>query len=318
MPDTTVVPSRFDTIFTWEYAETKPGLLDLYRRAKKEQWNAETDLDWSLDVDPEREYVPDSAISIYGSPVWERLTPREIVQVRRESSAWLVSQFLHGEQGALLATAKLAMSVPWADAKLFTGTQIADEARHVEVYARYLREKVGRRYPINSNLKLLLDQILTDSRWDLTYLGMQILVEGLALAAFGLIYRMTTEPLMKEITRRVMADEARHVAFGVLSLAGVYEEMGAAERADREEFAVEACRLMHNRLMGEEVWQACGFPVDECRDYARTAPVMREFRRLLFSKVMPNLRKLGLITERVGPAYAELGILSYQQQDPSA
>ena len=132
---------------------------------------------------------------------------------------------MHGEQGALLCTAKIVETVPWIDAKYYASTQVMDEARHVEVFAKYLDTKLSGHYPINAHLKMLLDDIIADSRWDMTYLGMQIMVEGLALAAFGFMHQLTTEPLLKQLLRYVMSDEARHVAFGVLSLKEYYDEL---------------------------------------------------------------------------------------------
>ena len=120
-----------------------------------------------------------------------------------------------------MCTAKIVETVPWIDAKYYASTQVMDEARHVEVFAKYLDTKLSGHYPINAHLKMLLDDIVEDSRWDMTYLGMQIMVEGLALAAFGFMHQMTTEPLLKQLLRYVMSDEARHVAFGVLVAAGV-------------------------------------------------------------------------------------------------
>ena len=151
-----------------------------------------------------------------------------------ENLAHRVSQFLHGEQGALLCTARIVETVPWIDAKYYASTQVMDEARHVEVFGRYLDEKIETRYPMNAHLGALIDDVLTDSRWDITYLGMQIMIEGLALAAFGAMYQTTTEPLLQQLIRYVMSDEARHVAFGVLSLQEAYAEhlrAGAARAA---------------------------------------------------------------------------------------
>ena len=175
-----------------------------------------------------------------------------------ESQNWMLSQFMHGEQGALICTAKIVETVPWIDAKYYASTQVMDEARHVEVFAKYLDTKLSGHYPINAHLKMLLDDIVKDSRWDMTYLGMQIMVEGLALAAFGFMHQMTTEPLLKQLLRYVMSDEARHVAFGVLSLKEYYEELTDAEMLERQEFAFEAAVRMRDRFLQQEVWDADG------------------------------------------------------------
>ena len=230
--------------------------------------------------------------------------------------SWQLSQFMHGEQGALLTASQLVGAVPSLDAKYYASTQAMDEARHVEVFSRYLREKLEWEWPINPNLKQLLDLILTDSRWDLKYLGMQIMVEGLAMAAFANLYQIAAEPLVKEVIHYVMRDEARHVAFGVLSLRGHYDEMAASERRDREDFVVEACLLMRDRLVGEEVADAMGFDREEVRRIVLDSPIMQMFRQALFARVVPNVKRLGLLTPRVRGAFEEMQIIQFEHDDP--
>ena len=191
-------------------------------------WNA-NDLPWDIEVDQEkvaRDNQNQNGIGqqmdLDGTP-FEKWGDKEWTQFGIESQNWTLSQFMHGEQGALICTAQIVETVPWIDAKYYAATQVMDEARHVEVFARYLNTKLSGHYPINAHLKMLLDDIVADSRWDMTYLGMQIMVEGLALAAFGFLHQMTTEPLLKQLLRYVMSDEARHVAFGVLSLQEYYD-----------------------------------------------------------------------------------------------
>src|SRR5207244_9987724 len=176
----------------------------------------------------QRRHRPRPMMDLTGTP-FESWGDKEWLDFGVESQNWTLSQFLHGEQGALVCTARIVETVPWIDAKYYAATQVMDEARHVEVFSRYLDEKLSGHYPINAHLQLLLDDIIADSRWDMTYLGMQIMVEGLALAAFGFISQMTTEPLLKALLKNVMADEARHVAFGVLSLQEFYSQLSAAE-----------------------------------------------------------------------------------------
>ena len=227
------VQAEIGTSFTWDYERSRPGLSRLYSKAKGSQWNATTDLDWSIDVDPERVSAdlggsspvgrfghlvdhPDSPVRSFGESEWTT------VGVELQNS--ILSQFLHGEQGALLCTSRIVETVPWIDAKYYASTQVMDEARHVEVFARYLDTKLSGHYPVNAHLKMLLDDIITDSRWDMTYLGMQVMVEGLALAAFTFMREVTDEPLIKALTGLVIRDEARHVAFGVLALKDHYTE----------------------------------------------------------------------------------------------
>jgi hypothetical protein len=259
-------------------------------------------------VDADGPAFPDEFVPIYGSDIWARMTPRERTKLKRDNTVWTLSQFLHGEQGALLATSQLVAAAPDYAAKLFGATQVVDEARHVEVYARYLRDKLEDSFPVSVALKSLLDQVVSDSRWDMKYLGMQIMVEGLAIAAFRVINMMTTEPLIRALTTAVLRDEARHVAFGVVALKDCYVTMAGAELREREDFVIEASRLMRERLLAHDLWLRNDLPLDACIEFAARAPLMTGFRATLFGTIVPNLRRLGLLTPRVRAALDELGV----------
>jgi hypothetical protein len=313
------IPGSFDTVFNWEYDDMRGRLVTLYQKGKQKQWDSETRLDWSIDVQPgSPDNGPDYYIPIYGSPIWERMNDKEKEQLRHHMGAWMNSQFLHGEQGALICTAKIVQSVPDIDSKFYAATQVMDEARHVETYSRYLRTKIEMAYPINKFLKALLDQVIQDSRWDFTYLGMQVMIEGLALAAFALIRDYSTEPLAKAINTYVMQDEARHVAFGRLALRDFYPQITDAERAEREEFVVEASHLMYGRLMAREVWEHLGYDVDEALDYVEHSEIMAQFRRLLFTRIVPIVKDIGLFGPKVKACFESLGVIDFQDLDPEA
>jgi hypothetical protein len=303
--------------YNWAYGADRQRLMRLYENAKRDQWNATSRRDWSIDVDPESELVPDMALGIYGSPIWNTLSNKEIRRLRHEAITWQLCQFLHGEQGALLATAQIVDTVPWYEAKQYGATQVMDEARHVEVYRRFVQEKLEHEYPVNPELKKLLDLILTDSRWDMKFLGMQIMVEGLALAAFGTMRDTTTNPLLRDLTAAVMEDESRHVAFGVLSLREFCQEASDAERAEREDFVYEAAVLMRDRLLNREVWEAMGLDADACVQLTLNSPIMLEFRRRLFAKIVPNVKSLGLLSDRQRGRFATLGILEFEHNTTS-
>jgi hypothetical protein len=233
-----------------------------------------------------------------------------------ERQKWTMSQFMHGEQGALVCTAKIVETVPWIDAKYYAATQVMDEARHVEVFAKYLNEKLSGAYPVNAHLRMLLDDIVLDSRWDMTYLGMQIMVEGLALAAFGFMHQMTTEPLLKQLLRYVMSDEARHVAFGVLSLQEFYGELTTAELRERQEFAFEAAVRMRDRFLQQEVWERMGVPVKEAIQVVNErVPDQKIFQQMLFAKIVPNCKKLGLLDRNdkwLRQRFEEMGVIQFE------
>lgn len=308
-----------EVAYAWDYAERRPELRTLYEKSKDLMWNARTDLDWSTNVDPESELVSDAVNPIFGTPIWKRLDPkREVPLLRRHLASYMLSNFLHGEQGALLATSQIVTSAPTADAKLYAATQVFDEARHVEAYHRYLTEKVGLVYPPSPHLKQLLDTVLTDSRWDFKFLGMQILIEGVALGAFGVIHQTAQEPLIKRITQLIMQDEARHVAFGVMTLRGRYEDMSPSELRDREDFVIDSSRLLRDRFLAQEVWATVGLPQRECEEAAQSSMMMQLFRRLLFSKIVPNVKRLGLLTPRVRKGFEELDVIEYETWEASA
>ena len=321
------VKDNAEAIFTWDYEKgQRPALNRLYEKAKTSQWNGETDLPWEIEVDQEAVVMNnatanstglDNNLDLTGTP-FAHWGDKEWIELGIESQNWTLSQFMHGEQGALLCTAKIVETVPWIDAKYYASTQVMDEARHVEVFAQYLDTKLTGHYPINAHLRMLLDDIINDSRWDMTYLGMQIMVEGLALAAFGFLHMLTEEPLLKQLLRYVMSDEARHVAFGVLSLKEYYEGLTDAEMLERQQFTFEAAVRMRDRFLQQEVWERMGVDV-------RTMVKLQlehegnknddPFQQLLFSKIVPNCKKLGLLDRNDGwlrNKFGEINVIQFE------
>ena len=302
--------------FNWEYDDGSSDLLELYEKGKKQQWDASTRLDWSLELNPDNPMeLKDEAISIYGTDIWNRMTDKERSWLRRELQANSISQFMHGEQGALIATAKIVGTVPDMNAKFYAATQVMDEARHVEAYKRLLHEKFGVAYPINKALQTLLEQTLTDRRWDMTYLGMQVLIEGLALAAFQSIRDKAGNTLAGAVNAYVMQDEARHVSFGRLALREYYPHLSDAERDEREEFAVEALYFMRDRFNQGEVWMRSGLPVDKLMEYAHNSGAMQAFRTRLFTRIVPILKEIGLFGPKVQKALGDMGVMEYAKID---
>jgi hypothetical protein len=313
------IRSEFGSNFRWEYADGRESLVNLYEKGKKLQWNANDRIDWSLDLDPENpQGLPDEQIPIYGSPIWDRLTLPERGNLRRHLQAYQLSQFLHGEQGALLCAAKVVQQVQNMDAKLFAATQVVDEARHVEAYSRLLHDKFELAYPISSTLKSLLNNVLSDSRWDITYLGMQVLVEGLAMAVFASVRDQSKSPLTASVNAYVMQDEARHIAFGRLALRDFYPSLTDKERDEREEFVVDACYMMRDRMVSLDVWQNLGLPVEECVATARKSERLRQFRKRLFIRIVPTIKDIGLWGPRVRRAYADMGVIEYAETNTEA
>ena len=305
-----LVPAATPTNFTWEYDDGRDRLLALYQKGKDKQWDATKRIDWSVEVDPNNPLaMPEEYNPFLGTDIWERMTEDERNAFSRHIGCWMFSQFLHGEQGAMVVSARIVETVPDLDSKFYAATQTMDEARHVETYARFLQEKAELVYPVNGDLAKLLEDALTRNEWDYPYLGMQVLIEGLALAAFGLYRDMTQSPLVQQILAYVMQDEARHVAFGRLALRDYYKELTEAERAEREEFVVEGCWLMRNRFLAREVYETLGMPVEQCLEIADNSPMQQAFRALLFSRIVPCVKDIGLWGDKVQKCYADMGVL---------
>jgi hypothetical protein len=184
------------------------------------------------------------------------------------------------------------------------------------VFHRYLSEKLGKMYPINDNLFVIIDALMTDARWDMKFLGMQIMVEGVALGAFSFLYQSTTEPLLKELLKYVIQDEARHVHYGVLALKEHFaESISAKERDEREDWAYEVALLMRNRFMAFEVYDdwygGTSVTRDQWRQLVTNSPGMLRFRHTMMTRLVPNIRDIGLLTPRIRPYYVKSGMGQY-------
>ncbi len=327
-----VVHDHADRLFLWDYERDRGQLVTLYEKAMGSQWNSVKDLDWSVDVDPERlvaeQESPVLAVArvagtLPGSPLasWGE---REYIQLGLEFFKASLSQFMHGEQGAMMTAAKIVETVPWIDARYYASTQTMDEARHTEVFAKYLRTKLGDAYPMSPFLKAQIWSLLEDSRWDIAYLGMQIVIESLALAAFGDMLRRTNEPLLSKLLRYVMSDEARHVAFGVLTLSEYYASLSEAELLERQEFLVDATLNSRARATTPEVWERLGTTAEQVAPFMVQAAQKTKanpaggFARGFFSKLVPNVRKLGLLDANDGylrRRWGEAGLLEFEFAD---
>ncbi len=315
-PGTWDVPAAGAARFTWEYDDGRDRLLSLYQKGKDKQWDAQKRINWDPEVDTCNAVgLPDEFNPLLGSPIYDKMTLAERDELGRQQSSWLFSQFLHGEQGALTVSARIVESVPDLDSKFYASTQVMDEARHVELFNKFINDKLGLYFPVNQDLARLLEAALSDGRWDLPYLGMQVLIEGLALAAFGVYRDMATNPLVKQLLAYVMQDEARHVAFGRLALRDYYDQLTQAERDEREEFVVEGCYLMRDRFRGQEVYERMGLPVDECVEYTDNSVVYQTYQSLLFSRIVPCVRDIGLWGPKVQKAYEEMGVLDAAKAD---
>ncbi len=312
------VDQAFKAVFDWDYSDSRRDLLSLYDKGKKMQWDAALRIDWSEELTEGNPMgMPEFANPLYGMDLWTKMSAKDRALVEHHRQSWTNSQFLHGEQGALLCASKIVQQVPDLEAKFYAATQVIDEARHVEAY-KSLMEKFQLTYPITKPLQTLLDQVLQDSRWDMTYLGMQVVIEGLALAAFAGIRDYASNPLATQVNAYVMQDEARHVAFGRLSLRAYYPQLTQAERDEREEFLVEACYLMRDRFEAREVWETLDLPVEDIVVHLQESESAKLFRNALFNRIVPVVKDIGLWGDKVRKGYTDMGVMDYVNVDIDA
>jgi len=309
------VSYQLDTLWDFDYEPTHQELEALYETAKKNQWNGSTAIDWSRPVGREGP-VLNVQVAFLGTNFFPSLTEEERREVEIKVSAWRLSQFLHGEQGALLVASQLVNPIPELDCKLYASTQVVDEGRHVEVFERYVK-KLHKIYPVDPLLKGLIDEILASGLWELKLLGMQMLIEGLAIAAFNLMRRQTGDPTLADLLDYVLQDEARHVNFGYFALKRSIPAMEPGKREFLEDFAFKACDAMYGRnertgfRSVKTVWAEMGWDAEEIwRDTISNSQTLKAFNRLLFTEVLiPRLQRLGLMSDRIEPRYREIGLL---------
>ncbi|MCC6336033.1 MAG: hypothetical protein IT380_18845 [Myxococcales bacterium] len=315
---TTQMPVHHQAHFDWNYLRNRPQLARLFDAAKAAQWHPQEDLDWKTSVDPlsdEAPLLPWDFLPVTQLSQFKSATPRQKAEERRGITSWLLSQFLHGEQGALFAACQVTEAVPWLDGKLYGSTQVVDEGRHVEVFHAYLTQKLEKKYEINDNLYVVIDALMSDSRWDMKFLGMQIMIEGLALGAFGMIQQKTREPLLKQLLTYVITDEARHVHYGVLALQEFLAELSEKERKEREDWAFEVSLFLKNRFLAHEFYDEYYGHLMSRGQWDKLvldSEMMRLFRRTMFKRVIPNLKRIGLLSDRIRPKYEALGLLEYE------
>ena len=295
--------------YNWDYKVQDNRIKKLYELGKELEWNVEKDVDWNH---PKPE-IDDEGFEFFNNEwkdhkQYSKLSNAERKQFVRDSQDWTLSQLMHGEQGALLVASQLTSCAPTFNAKLYAASQTFDEARHVEAFNKYLQTRMGRIMPIGKNLKALLDKVLTDPRWDFKFIGMQIIIEGLALAIFNTMKESTQDPVLKRILSLVIRDEARHVTFGVNYLTSFVTTLTPEEKIEREDFCLEACTVMRNRFKQYEVWEKYGFDLDYTDEYVKENAFQGRFQHLLFTRVMPNLKKIGLLPDRLLPKYEQLGV----------
>ncbi|MBI3992554.1 MAG: ferritin-like domain-containing protein [Candidatus Lambdaproteobacteria bacterium] len=311
-----VFDSAETSVFNWDYAVTNPRMRQLYERAKTAQWNT-ADLPWDTAVDLESN-VFDIDPAWASSDWFRKMSRKEQARLSIAYNTNQISQFVHGEHGALLAAAQLVDAVPDIDSKLYAASQTFDEARHVEVFYRYARDKLGAMYDCTQNLFNLMQAITIESRWDFKFLGMQLIIEGLAIAAFANLLTRCNEPLFRSLMQLVLRDEARHVAFGVIALNDYYSRMNEAQRRERQEFVYEACVLMRGRLFSGEAYERMGVNPEQIKETMRQSDEVRDFRANLFSQIVPNMRKVGLLDGWLAERFAEMDVLHFKDYDADA
>jgi P-aminobenzoate N-oxygenase AurF len=314
-----LVQSEFETLYQREYAVLAPDMRRLYENAKRDQWNVSKDIDWAQPVDLEKGIFADGMIDGFGSPLYEKLDDKTKRELNIEFSCWRISQLLHGEEGAMLACSQLVDMVPTNDAKFFQCTQVVDEARHAEVLSRYLMEKCDNRiYPMSKNIKHLFDYLLGQGKWFIKTAGLQLVAETFAVGLFRMLAETSQDPLLKTISKRILLDESRHMGFSVIGLPEMIASLSPADFAELEDFTAEACRLVLRGQFPRPAFEKVGFSekeIDEIQRYrvenAKSNDYIyfrQVFRREMYTQVVSNMKKVGLMSDRTKANLMKLGI----------
>jgi len=300
--------------WTWNYGNEVEELAALYERGKRGQWNAETDIQWDADLPLDEWFLPRENVLLLPTILTMMEADEETCKAAAaDEFAFTMSQLLHGEQAALQICGQLTNACPTMDAKFYAASQVADEARHVEVLSKLLQRKFGTIYPIGGTLKILLDKLLQAPTWKTKTLGMQTLFEGVAVGILDMIQKGSTNPLVSDIIRRVKQDEARHAAFGILTMRRTVKDATEEEMVEMEDFAfaiLEALNANQQLDMLNVLGPKYGLDGHAVVQMAMSLDNWAEINSDLFMHtVVPNLARLGLITERTEEKYRACGIL---------
>jgi hypothetical protein len=324
------VAAALTALYNWNYEPEIDELRTLYANGLERQWIALRDLDWEREIDREAFANTFSlgGIAIQETGFWKNLDPAVRWQMSRRTAGFMLSNFLHGEQGAMMVAAQLVNAVPHMDGKFYAATQTLDEARHVEVFAAYIR-KLDEVRPIAPALKQLLDAVLESPSWMAKAVGMQVVTEGIALYSFRDMRNATKEPLLKDLLTFVARDEARHTGFGVKYLAAVVPALSAQEVREVEDFAFEAARLLVDSRAGlsmrgsvMEIWREAGVDpkaalAEIAKDRDKVIAAIRRSggrRGPVRGFVIPTLRAIGLFSERIRGHFEEMFIANVGEQ----
>jgi len=322
-PHTHTINATVPAVFTHNLEVKDQNMCGLYEKAKRDQWNASRDIEWSQELNPDSGILPDGLIDIYGTKYWERLSSAQRTELNRHFSAWRISQLMYGEEFAMLVCSQLVNILPNIDAKFFMSTQVVDEARHSEVLTRYLLEKVGVTYPLTSSLRNLFGRILEMPQWYLKTVGTQLVAETLAVSLFRMLEQHSQDPLISSICKRILVDESRHMGFGMLSLPDQVGELSEPERREVEDFACEAAAGLLGGQFPREAYEAVGFDTTEIEDIKKMRHEVAQkneyvFFRKFFKKdfhasLWNNLARVGLMSERAIERLGAMGIAAPQQ-----
>lgn len=314
-----VIESPLRTIFEFDYSVRAEDMRSLYEKAKRDQWNASRDIAWDTPEPDDGRVLSDELVDGFGSPLWERLSERDRVELNRRMTAWRLSVLVYGEQGALLACSQLVDIVAGTDEKFFQATQVVDEARHNEVLERYLQVRLGGlHYPMPANERLLFDVILGDPRWYIKTIALQLVAETFAVSLFRMMAEAARDPLLSQICRRILQDESRHMGFGMLALPAIVRHASERERHEMEDFTCEAVEKVLTGFFPADVYRDLGLSptqIAEVQAHRRQAAAHNDyavfrkyFRRDMHASMVSNLARIGLLTDRVRPRLARLGI----------
>jgi hypothetical protein len=272
-------------------------------------------IDFSEPYDLSKEMVlPEEFFPIFQTRLGETMTQDQKIKFASESTRWQISAILHGESGALALSASLCHILKDPGAQEYAANQTREEARHVTAFAAYVASRWGTPLPCGQTLESLLTEMVLAPEVYKKIVGMQMLVEGLAMGAFATLYQKANDPLLRKLCQLVMTDEAFHHKFGKIWADRTIPKLTEDEHNKVEDWAAQCFQTLLfnliNPLQMAPVYRSVGLDPQEAMDAITEAFGDEERREQMkeganiFRVLIKTLLNAGIITDRTKSFYA--------------
>jgi hypothetical protein len=260
-----------------------------------------------------QQILPNEFFPLFSTKLGEDLSRDKQIHFANQSARWSLSSILHGEQGALALSASLCHILRDPGAQEYAANQTREEARHVTGFAAYIKARWGTPLPVGPTLETLLTDIVLAPEVYKKIVGMQMLVEGLAMGAFATLYQKSNDPLLVKLCQLVMTDEAFHHKFGKIWADRTIPKLSAEEHNIVEDWAAQCFQtLLFNLINPEQMkavyaevgieWQDAMAAIQEAFGDEHRREQMKESANI-FRVLIKTLLNAGIITDRTRNFY---------------